>query len=160
MDWRKLHENIYAFTNAHGMRTEEFDTTFAGGQVTTYQLNEDSKVFYELRHSKPIEDHGSILRVYSRTNGRLSIIVKSRLLRSPSLKSSIEITEEMERLLKELSERIGTFKWVSEPHHLGWPKEFKNSTVLRFECKRIDRAFKHLEPIRHIHLELLEHRSK
>ncbi|MEM6816817.1 MAG: hypothetical protein AAF600_20915 [Bacteroidota bacterium] len=117
-------ENIYAFANS-GMRTEASDTTFAGGLVTTCQLNEDSKVFYELRHSKPIEDHGSILRVYSRTNGRLSIVVKSRLLRSPSLKSSIEITEEMERLLKELSERIGTFKWVSEPHHLGRPKNLK-----------------------------------
>lgn len=159
MDWKRLHENIYAFANSHGMRTEESDTNYVGGQVTTYQLEEDSKIFYELKHSKPREDHGSNLRVYSRMTGQLSIKVRSRLLGRPTLKSNIELTDKMEQHLMELAKLIGTFKWVSEPHHLGWPKELGDSNVLRFECKRIDLAFEHLEPIRQIHLNLLENNS-
>jgi hypothetical protein len=159
LDWKKLHENIYAFANSHGMRTDESDTTYIGGQVTTYQLEEETKVYYELKHSKPREDRGSILRIYSRTDDQLSITVKSRLLGRTSLKSNIELTKKMEQLLKELSERIGTFKWVCEPHHHGWPKELRDSNVLRFECKRIDLAFEHLESIRQIHLNLLENNN-
>jgi hypothetical protein len=159
LDWRKLHENIYAFANSHGMRTEESDTNFVGGKVTIYQLVEDSKIFYELRHSKPREDHGSKLSVYSQKSGQLSITVKSRFFGGSSLKSNTALTEKMEQLLKELAQRIGTFKWVCEPHHLGWPNELRNSTVLRFECKRIDLAREHLEPIRQIHLNLLENNS-
>jgi hypothetical protein len=141
------------------MRTEETDTNYVGGQVTTYQLEENSKVFYELRHSKPREDHGSNFRVYSGTSSELEIKVKSRLLGSQSIKSNIELSEKMEQLLKELNKRIGTFKWVSEQHHLGWPEELRSSTVLRFECKRIDLAHEHLESIRQIHLNLLENNS-
>ena len=159
MDWKKLHENVQAFADSHAMRKEETDTTFAGGQVTTYQLNEKSKVFYELKHSKPREDFGSKVRVYSESDTKLSIIVKNRLLGKPSLKANIELTENMEQLLKELAKKIGTFKWVNEPHHLGWPSELGNSTVLKFECKQIKLAMEHLEPIRQIHLKLLERNS-
>ena len=137
------------------MRIEETETNYVGGKVTIYQLEENSAVYYELRHSKPREGHGSSLRVYSRASSALEIKVKNRLLGSPSIKSNIKLTSKMEELFK----LIGAFKWVSEPHYLGWPHVLRDTTALRFECKRIDLAHDHLESIRQIHLNLLKNNS-
>lgn len=138
------------------MRIKETDTNYLGGQIRTYQLVENSKVYYELRHSKPRADRGSKFRVYSKSSAGLELKVKSRLIGSPSIKSSIQLSEKMEQLLKELSKGIGSFKWQSKAHHLGWPEDLVHVKVLRFECKRIDLAHEYLELIRQTHLKLQE----
>jgi hypothetical protein len=143
----------------HSIQIHESDTTFIGGQVTTYQLNEESRIFYEIKHAKPIAGYGSKLRIYSKATGTLSIKVKVRWVGSPVIKSNIELSDKLQKLLKELSSKIGSFTWAIEPHHLGWPSELKNSTVLNFECDQIDSASAMLESIRLIHIELLESKS-
>ena len=155
MDWSKLEKNIRSFAKTHNMGLSEFDTTYVGGQVSTYQLQEDSKIYYELKHTKPRVDHGSLLRVYSKSDNHLSINAKAKLFGNPSLKTNNEISLNLERQLKNLCKEIGSFKWISESHHLGWPEELLNSKILKFECKRIDLAFEQLEEIREIHFMLV-----
>lgn len=159
MDWKKLHNDISEFANNHNIELEESNFSHGNGTVTTYQLDENSKLFYELKHSKPITEYGSKLRIYSKSTDELSIKVKVRLIGKPSIQSNFELSNTLHELLSELGTRIGTFQWATERHHSGWPSELKNTTTLKFECKRIDSATAELESIRKIHLNLIERNS-
>ncbi|WP_370087556.1 hypothetical protein [Ekhidna sp.] len=156
MDWKKLHNDITGFANKHQIQLKESDLSYGSGTVTTYQLKEKDNIFYELKHSKPIAEYGSKLSIYSNSTGELSIQVKTRLIGKPAIKTNFELSETLLELLSQLGKRIGSFKWTTGQHHLGWPSDLRNSTTLTFECKQIDLAVAELEPIRKIHLNLLE----
>lgn len=156
MDWKKLDQNLKAFAAQHEISLEESKTAFPGGQVTVFRLNEHSKVFYELNHTKPIIEFGSRLRVYSKLDFPLSIKVKTRLIGKPSLKSNIDLSEGLKVSLIKLAREIGSYKWTSQPHHTGWPTALHQAEVLSFECKQIELAITQLVTIRAIHLELLQ----
>ena len=153
---KSLHENIYEFAASQGMKAEDSDTNFMGGKVTTYHLIEEAKVYYELRHAKPREDIGSMVRIYSRATNLLTIKAKTVFFIHPTLKSNPELPVQTQKQLLALAKRIGSYQWISEPHRHEWPKELKDATVLRFECKRIDLAVQHLASIRQMHLNLLD----
>ncbi len=138
------------------MRIDEQDTSFLEGKLTTYQLQENSEIFYELRHVKHINSYGDKLRIFSASSGALSIKLKTRLLGKPSVKSNIELSGDFLQILTELGNIIGTFEWTTQQHHSGWPLELAKTETLKFECKQIDPATEHLELIRKIHLELLD----
>ncbi|MEM7297179.1 MAG: hypothetical protein AAF391_02810 [Bacteroidota bacterium] len=154
LDWKKLQSDIMDFSSKHQIMLEESDMSYGSGTITSYRLNEDFKLFYELKHSKPIAEYGSILRVYSNSTDSLSIKVKVRFIGNPSIKSSLELSTDHQKILRELGKRIGSYKWTTEHHHSGWPFELKNTRVMKFECKQINLAAEELDSIRKIHLNL------
>ena len=156
LDWIKLHNDIKAFADTHQMQTKESDLSYGDGTITTHQLEEGTRVFYELKHAKPIAEYGSKLRIYSRTERELSIKVKAKWIGKPSVKSTMKLSNSQLELLKELGAQIGSFQWTTETHNLGWPEELYNMNVLVFECKQIDQAVGELDRVRNIHLTLLE----
>ncbi len=91
MDWIKLNEDIYKFATKLNIKAEESNTTYIGGQVTTYQLLENSSIFYEIKHSMPKEEYGSKVRIYSKTEGQITIDVKRRFFGKLSLNSNIDL---------------------------------------------------------------------
>lgn len=159
LDWKKLDKDIKAFADKYSISTGESDFTFVEGQLTVYRFVENAKIYYELKHSKPIMERGSKLRIYSPATGELSIKVKDKIFGKLSVKSNLDLDKVLNDLLKKLGQKIGSFEWTTGPHHMGWPSELSNSNMLTFTCKRIDLAVDHLEPIRQIHLELLEKNS-
>ena len=138
------------------MSLEESKTAFPSGQVTVFRLNEHYKVFYELKHAKPVIEFGSRLRVYSKLDFPLSIKVKTRLIGKPSLKSNIDLSEGLKVSLLKLAREIGTYEWISQQHHAGWPTALHQTKVLIFKYKQIGLAASQLASIRAIHLELLQ----
>jgi len=156
LDWKKLHNDIIEFAAKHAILIEESDTTFVGGRVTTYQLNEGGRVYFELKHAKTAGEYGSKLRIYAKSTGELTIKAKAKWIGKPSIKTDFELTDKLHEMLCGLSKKVGSFLWSTEHHHSGWPSELEKTKVLKFECKQIKLATAQLENIRELHLKLLK----
>ncbi|GAB5527829.1 MAG: hypothetical protein Roseis2KO_57010 [Roseivirga sp.] len=154
MNWKKLHTDIQNFATANRLKLEELNTTYPKGRLTMYQLVEDSKIFYEIRHSKPVADYGSKIRVYAKTKQHISIVSKSNWLGKQSLKIDGELSEETNILVHELVELIGSFCWNTEIINPDWPEVLRGQQCLKFECRQIDLAVEALERIRALHSRL------
>ena len=154
MDWKKIHREFHAFAAKLGWEVEADDTHFFYGKSSTYYLTEPNQAYYKLKHTKPIRDYGSKLRVYSRFNGDLSIKAKPRFFGKPKISANVDLTPDLHQNLISLCQQVGGFCWTAQPHHKSWPFELANERTLRFECKRVDLAVSQLSIIREIHLAL------
>ena len=156
MNWKKLDIDIKNFAEKYADSTNESDYTFVEGRLTSYRLTEDTSIFYEIKHTKPIMEYGSKLRIYSKLNADIYLTVKSKLLGKPSLNSNINLSDPLKSQLQALGSEIGSFSWNTQLHHMGWPTNLAHSKTLTFQTRQIDQAVAQLESIREIHLKLLK----
>ena len=155
MDWKNLHNSLIAFADHHQMDLDWSDGDHGQSRTTTYRLNEGTRTFYELKHTKPVLQGGSKLRIYSRFSGNLSITLKRTLFGRIAIKSTQRLSQDHYGRLEALGRTIGKFRWATTPHHAGWPSELSGCPTLRFECTRIDLAASVLTQIKELHDELL-----
>lgn len=156
MDWKKLHRQFHAFGAGLGLEVETEDTNYFYGKSSTYYLAEPGLVYYKLRHSKPIGDYGSKLRIYSSFKGNLSVKARPGLFGKPAIKTNVALNPSLLEKLITLCRQIGRFDWTAEPHHKSWPFDLAKEPTLRFQCKRVDLAVSQLANIRKLHLQLLQ----
>ncbi len=154
LNWKKLHTDIQAFATAHNLELEELNTTFPKGKLTTYRMMEDSKIFCEIKHSKPLADYGSKIRIYTKTERQISIISKVGWLGKQSLRIDGEVSDEVNRLMQKLAKLTGSFTWTTEVINPEWPEALRGEQCLKFECKQVDLAAAELASIRALHLLL------
>ena len=128
------------------------ETTYSGGQVETFRLAESTLLFYEIKHSKPVPEYGSKVKLYSKNSGEFSVKAISRLIGAPKIKSRIQLPDDLAKLLTELAVEIGSFEWKTELCQSEWPKELRGHKVLKFECKDIEHSVALLDSIREMHL--------
>lgn len=151
LNWKKLHTDIKAFAAAHELEVEELNTSYPNGQLTTYRMAEDSGVFFEIRHAKPISDYGSKVRVCSKTEREISIVSKTGWLGKQTIRVDGELTEQENRLIKELAKLIGSFSLTTKVINPEWPGQLRNQQCLVFECKQIELATAQLDSVREIY---------
>lgn len=155
LNWKKLDTNLREFANSHGLELRESSTHYLKGETTIYHLVEDSGIFYEIKHTKPIGEYGSKLRIYSRTEREISVQSKSSWLKKPTIKTKGEVSSDVRELAGDLTALIGFFSWETEIINPDWPEALRNFKCLKFECSQIDLAVFELERIRELHLGLL-----
>ncbi|MEQ9423827.1 MAG: hypothetical protein RJQ09_05370 [Cyclobacteriaceae bacterium] len=159
MDWIKLVENIKGFAKSYDLDIIESNSTFIGGQVTTYLLIENNSVYYEIKHSKPITEYGSKICIYSEVKGEITIKSKSRFFKEPSIKIIGEIPNNIQEHISELASIIGSFSWSIESDKYGWPLQLRVVERLKFECSLMNISVSQLDRIRLIHMEIVNHIS-
>ena len=155
MNWKELHLSINDFAKRSNITIEESNTSHLGGKVTIYRLSQAPDTFYEIKHSKPIQEYGSKLRIYSKAHKNISIKVTQKLFGGTSMKCNKELPDSLNELLQELAFKIRSFQWVTSPFKFEWPIELQGTDVLMFESKQLELAVQCLDEIGRIH-ELLK----
>lgn len=156
MNWVKLYSDLQEFAERHGISFEEPSTSSGRGRLTTYQLAENETLYYQIKHSKPIAEYGSKIKLYSIVNREVMIEKKTGLFGKPKLSIEGAIKEETQRLIQELPLEMNKFRWEIKQGHLGWPDQLLGRKLLVFESSQIESAVSSLEKIREIHLQLLK----